>query len=398
MIDEAVSAHLEEADDLDWKKKLPPPAEVTRSDFPKDVAAMANVGGGVIVFGVAEEQKAARGRVDVGPVDEAYERTLCSAAMTAISPPVLNLRVHVVGDPGDHAVFVVVPPSVDVPHLVYRNDYFGAPRRNNADTVWMREREIAAMYRTRFEERRASAAALLELYDEGAAGRDSTERAWLIGVARPRVLSPLRTRLTRDEARELLMLGGRRALTIAPRGRRGRHLLEFVDMTNPRAGLRRWTAPNEATSEGMRWAESWASVHDDGSVTVATAVGGQRTGDGNLPGHRVEAATLECSVADLLGLVWELSRERSSGDYEIHVGIEWGGPEPLLIQTTNQFGTTYDDGSVPLARFTPIRTTVQTDVNLAAYRNQVRDVALDVINQGGIQHVQLISGQGDERS
>jgi hypothetical protein len=45
MLDEAAGQHLEETDDLDWKKDLPPAKGITQTDFPKDVAAMANSGG-----------------------------------------------------------------------------------------------------------------------------------------------------------------------------------------------------------------------------------------------------------------------------------------------------------------------------------------------------------------
>jgi hypothetical protein len=401
MLDEAVAIGLAETDDLDWKKDLPAASRVTQSDFPKDVAAMANIGGGVIVYGITEQQKEAQRRVDVGELDETHERTLRSAAVTAISPPVLHLGFRQVGDPGQRAVIVVIPPSIEVPHLVYRNDYFGAPRRNNADTVWMRERDIEAMYRARFDERRASTAALLELYDEAAAGRDTTQRAWLVGVARPRVLSPLRPRMTRDEARGHFQRGANRALTIAARGQIGRHLIEFIDMANPRAGLRRWTAPSIAPADTASWADSWASVHDDGSVSVATAVGGQRWryDDGVYRGNRIEEATLECCVADLLALVWQVSRERASGDYEVQLGVEFSGPGRLIIQTSDQFGMTYDHESVPLARFTPVRATLRTDVDFVTFHEQCRDLALDVVNQGGVQHLQLIStAERDEAS
>jgi hypothetical protein len=53
------------------------------------VAAMANSGGGVIVYGITENQKAAAGRHDIGEVDEAYGRTLRSATVT-ISPPIFG--------------------------------------------------------------------------------------------------------------------------------------------------------------------------------------------------------------------------------------------------------------------------------------------------------------------
>ena len=147
---------------------------------------MANSGGGIIVFGVRESQKAAVERVDVGELDEAYERSLRSAAITAISPPVFGLNVHRLGAVGNQAVVVEVPASIDGPHLIYKNDYFAAPVRNDSDTVWMKERQIEAMYRARFDERRHATEALDSLYGEAATGRDSDKRAWLIAVAHPR--------------------------------------------------------------------------------------------------------------------------------------------------------------------------------------------------------------------
>ena len=79
---------------------------------------MANSGGGVIVYGVRESQRVATERIDVGELDEAYERSVRSAAITAISPPVFGLNVHRLGDEGKRAVVVEVPASIDGPHLV----------------------------------------------------------------------------------------------------------------------------------------------------------------------------------------------------------------------------------------------------------------------------------------
>ncbi|WP_284294305.1 AlbA family DNA-binding domain-containing protein [Luteimicrobium album] len=211
---------------------------------------MANSGGGVIVFGVRESQKAATERVDVGELTEAYERSLRSAAITAITPPVFRLNVHRLGDEGNRAVVVEVPASVDGPHLIYKNDYFAAPVRNDSDTVWMKERQIEAMYRARFEERRHATEALDSLYDEAAAGRDSDKRAWLIAVAHPRIPRS-RDRLTREDARSVLTKTMGLALTYA--GRAGIHPLENVDRNNPRPGLRRWVAVNTATGERSVW-------------------------------------------------------------------------------------------------------------------------------------------------
>ncbi len=91
---------------------------------------MANSGGGVLVFGVTESQKAATGRKDTEERGERYESALSSAAVTAISPPVFGLEIVQLGAPGNQCVVVVIPPSVDGPPLIYKNEYFGAPLRN----------------------------------------------------------------------------------------------------------------------------------------------------------------------------------------------------------------------------------------------------------------------------
>lgn len=63
----------------------------------------------------------------------------------------------------------------------------------------MRERQIEAIYRARFDERRYSSEAIDALYDETATGPNTDQRTWFIGVVRPRVLALL-ARPDRDEA------------------------------------------------------------------------------------------------------------------------------------------------------------------------------------------------------
>ena len=389
LLDSAVAAGATESDDLDWKSELPPQKGLPQTDFPKDVAAMANSGGGVIVFGVHESQKAATGRTDVGDFDEGYERSLRSAAITAITPPVFGLNVFRLGSAeGERAVIVEVPASVDGPHLIYRGDYFGAPVRNDADTVWMKERQIEAMYRARFDERRHATEVLDTLYAEAAAGRDSETRAWLVAVAHPR-LPRVGSRLTRDEAREILAKAESLALFYAGRG--GIHPLESVDHHNPRPGLRRWVAVNSAAGEGSAWKEAWASIHHDGSVTIAAAVGGHRmSSDGYFDGWQVQSAAIECAMADLMALVRKTAEATGGGEYDIRVGIDFTGDHPLTISTIDNFGYHYDGASVPLHLYTPVEFTVNASEADLDFYWHVHDLAQDCVNQGGISNVLMI--------
>lgn len=390
LLDAAVENGVKETDDLDWKSELPPAKALQSTDYPKDIAAMANSGGGTIIYGIEESQKAAIKRLDVGELTETHERALRSAAVTAISPPIFGLGIREVGNPGSRAVAVLVPASADGPHLIYRNEYFGAPIRNDADTVWMKERQIEAMYRARFDERRHEAEALANLYDDAASGRDTNQRAWFIAVACPRLPASQPVRPPRGQAGEIFEAALVHGIFFAGRG--GIHPLEAVDRLNPRPGLRRWVAANTAESQHSRWKESWASCHHDGAVTLAAAVGGHPSGPNqNNPGERIDSSAIECAIADLMGLIRAVSERRGANEYDVRIGIEWTGGGPLIIQTVDNSGYVYDGTSFPLARYNPVLVTVRADADSLDYYQQVHDLAEDCINQGGLTNVRLIS-------
>lgn len=390
LLDAAVAAGVAETDDLDWKSELPPAKGASSTDFPKDVAAMANSGGGVIVYGVNEQQKVATDRVDVGAFSETHERTLRSAAITAISPPVFGLGIDLVRSPdGKRAIIVQIPASVDGPHLIYRGEYFGAPVRNNADTVWMKERQIEAEYRARFDERRHSQEALDRLYHESTIGRDTDVRAWLIGVARPRI-PRLGFQITRDQARAVLSEAEKLCLLYAGHG--GIHPLESIERSNPRPGLRRWVYANAATREETRWKEAWVSVHHDGSVAMAAALGAHRlpTQEGG-HGWEIDSSAIECSVADLMALVRATGAVTGSDEYSVRVGIEWAPVAPPLRIYTTYRGFYSDDESIPLHRYGPVEISVNARESDLDFYWHVHDLALDCVNQGGLARTHLIS-------
>lgn len=395
LIDAAVSAEVAETDDLDWKGELPPTSNLADTDFPKDLAAMANYGGGVIVYGVSESQKKATGRVDVGELTENHERTLRKVAVSAIRPPIFGLGIHRVGEEGSRAVAVVVPPSVDGPHLIFKKDYFGAPIRNNADTAWMAEREIAAKYRARFDAERHVSEVLDTLYTQIAAGLDTRARAWLIAVARPRAaVNPL-SRWVREDARALLKQAIDYSLSfaqnLAPRP------FSSVDWQNPRPGLRRWTALNKMTGEGNRCLAATLGVHFDGSVNLAMAVGGHRRSSGGVGeerpfygGHLISERVVEGAVADFMGLVRSVGESIGAVEYEVRVGIEWDGDVPLSLYYQSQ-GFDEDAGTVPMHRFAPVQSLVDIrSGDDAGFLRQVQELALDCVNQGGVERLHLI--------
>lgn len=360
------------------------------------MAAFANSGGGVIVFGIEETQRKATGRLDIGDVSESYERTLRRVAVSGIQPPVFNLDVVRVGDEGQRALVVVIPASVEVPHLIYKKDYFGAPIRNHADTEWMRERQLEALYRQRLDERRNSDRAVDDLFAEVADGRSDPARAWLVAVAYPRM--PLVGRsLDSSQMRTLVQGTVTTSLNWAARG--GVRPLEVVDRDNPRRGLRRWTVSSRYDFPAD-WRTGRMSVHDNGAVSVLMSAGGHRdaTGEGWYPGGRVRSSLIEGSISDWLGMLWETAKATGiASEYDAVLGIVYDGApgearDPIFIETTDWSGHPFDGTSVPLARFTPVRTSLRLDVDKETYVEQVYEVACDALNQGGVQNVKLIPG------
>jgi hypothetical protein len=386
MLEAAIRHGVTESEELDWKSAIYPEKGLANTDFPKDVAAMANSGGGVIICGVVEADKAATARNDV-ELTEGHERTLHSVAISAITPPVFGLKIHRVVGGAKRAVVIEVPKSIDGPHLIYRNDYFGAPRRNDADTVWMKEREIEAMYRARFDERRHSTEALDGLFKEAAAGRDTNDRAWFIAVAHPRIPN-LRVLPDRDQARAVLADADLISGTLT--NGKGTYPLRNVDRANPRPGLRRWVAVNTASTEQSIWREAWASIHHDGSVTLAVAVGGQRSEHGYLDGNQVQSSAIECAVADFMALIRANAKATENAEYEARVGIVWTGQPPLQILTVDNTGRLFDGVSTPLHTFTSVETTVDASESDNDFEMRVRDLARDCVNQGGISNLHII--------
>ena len=143
MIDEAIRQGIAETD-LDGKSEPPPAKGLAETDYPKDIAAMANSGGGKVVYEITEKDKKATGAAKAPRSRRSVEQAFRSVAVTSIHPPVFGLDIVQLGGEGNRCIAVIVPASVDGPHPIYRGEHFGAPVRNNVDTVWMKECEVEA--------------------------------------------------------------------------------------------------------------------------------------------------------------------------------------------------------------------------------------------------------------
>lgn len=97
-----------------------------QAELAKDIAAMANSGGGLIVFGVAESSdpgsSAAESLSPVGSIDDGDLQQIRQVAGSCIYPPVVRLelnRLAPTDDPTAGVLALVVPDSPQMPHLIH---------------------------------------------------------------------------------------------------------------------------------------------------------------------------------------------------------------------------------------------------------------------------------------
>lgn len=390
MIDDAVAQRIQESEELDWKSQLPNQKGFRENDIVKDIAAFANAGGGLIVFGVTEENKAAIGRMDAGELSEGYERTIQQACMTAITPPVFGVRALTVeSNNGTRSAAIMVPDSTDGPHLIWRGEYFGAPLRVSADTHWLREPQIESAYRARFDDARRGEEALQRIHDDMAAAALGVDGSYavLVGAARPRTRKP-RAELRRHVS---TIADGASLLARWWMGGDQTGPLEDLAIYSPRPTLSGRYLPPSGPG-GRR--EAHATVFDDGSVGLSWRAGGQlHPGSGKpFADHQVPTIALEAFAAGLLALVHRVAAEASPGDYEIMIGVA------QLDEPRQQIEFHVRDAAPPAGvhrpvsgRFRPVRIAADPAVTDTKFIQTAIDIATAALNQIGIEEPAVLS-------
>ncbi|WP_329595992.1 ATP-binding protein [Streptomyces pseudovenezuelae] len=317
MVAEAVQRKLAESDDLDWKEMVPEEAKVKGewNEFSKDVAAMANTRGGLLVYGVSDAVELVG--VDLDEIDDKKLGQWLRVHLQPVVTGVSYLRLPATDGSGRDVFVVDVPASETAPHFLYgwqQKDMdkttFNAPFRHRDDTAYMPEHQVAAAYRARFARQRAAEAALDEHVQHTTdliAGEKDNPAAWLVVVARPtRPLPRTVPAPTRVEAKYVLAQSVKRAeralsRAVPLRGLLGPQLFPDLLDNNPGRGLRRWVdtnmlVPTRATSRRGVLVE----LHHDGSVATAVDLSHKAPGDG-MPGSPV----LPVSCPALINTVFE---------------------------------------------------------------------------------------------
>lgn len=306
---------MAENDDLDWKQALPPEVEKKRLEFAKDVAAMANTRGGLIIYGVREENERA---VELTGVSngERDRQALRSFANRYVRPLVDGLLIEALdgedGAPGLIAVYV--PPSPDTPHVIGDTNAMGVPYRYETDTNWMSESQLERAYRDRFSRRADDRAALSALIDDLVPEIDLLKGVWVAVAARPVAPLPLLSSRPEREQVTATVLNARELVSEVFGESQGRvpvlnELLPNGAIINPRNGLRRWVVRSNHYSTDPHELVDCAlmELHHDGSVALAMGLfaflRGARVSDRVTDVRPVPIRLIDAVIAEATALV-----------------------------------------------------------------------------------------------
>jgi schlafen family protein len=415
----AVDEHVVETESLDWKGAYPWKGEDSAGEaaegrprkprnpgyeFAKDVAAMANTRGGLLVYGV-QEQRGVGAAKDFDPVDisEGVQRRLRAFAFERIRPIVVGLEMFpLASDDGKTTVLVVsVPRSPDAPHVIGERHELGVPHRDGTETQWMREREIERAYRERFSNQEAERRQLGLLISDAAHQLDMDGKAWIVASARSQTPVPaVSASLSSAEVRPALEAVLRRTLEVVPSGHGDRFLLvrELGSAAlNPRVGLRRWVARTTSTS-GPDALSTYVHVelHHDGSLVLAVALEGWRPPivEGV---HQVICPMVESFAADFVALV-ESFGIRSVGYAPMSYQVDLCRSDDLPYEAIDRvhmggFATSMQEvvpGSRRVRSLTPIMGEVPLTGDLDGLRDVATDVATGVLHQFGVERLTLL--------
>jgi len=139
----------QEGDALDFKLQLPGREDKARREFLKDVCAFANAGGGTIIFGVIEEDGAAKclAPIYTEGADAAILR-LGQIIDSGIEPRLQGWRFNAINVQGGYALALRVPASFDGPHRYSVNDASRFVMRSGRHTVDLTYAQLRAAFGT----------------------------------------------------------------------------------------------------------------------------------------------------------------------------------------------------------------------------------------------------------
>ena len=411
LIEKAIEAGLEETADFDMKRVVPNLKEdKSKQEIAKDIAAMANSGGGWIIYGMGEGASDIAESIHPCKWTATEEQQMLNIAYTKIDPPVVGLEFNKIPcgeNPDDgYVVLMHIPDSVDAPHFARKgDDAFRAPWRNGPHTAFMTERDIERSFRERFQRGVEQEKTLQGYFEQAADALNPEEGVFLALAAVPVTPSSSPGSAGRNAAMEHITPGVYPYFMASQRGNypnEGKTYTEFTFMWTAGErvkGMRRWVIRNlQQTTRG----KYRKYLHDDGTLLGAYQLGGVYNESApsdqypvGKPNHCM-SKDIEYALIDFFSLLREHAQERRVfGGFRIRVGLVGDANSPILVRTFTGFMQVLIDESCsePIKRFQPVSTFIDPLAPIEDILPPLRTLALDIVNQGGIQNLQVIAGE-----
>ncbi|WP_207564002.1 AlbA family DNA-binding domain-containing protein [Streptomyces sp. CA-256286] len=415
-------AHIEQAadeidgerDDLDWKRDLPKKADPGEwNEFSKDVTAMANARGGLLIYGVRNDRKITG--VDLNAV---HTEHLFKWLRANTQPYVAGVDAYTLSsEDGRLSVLVVdVPASAMAPHFILGSTQrekeiraFAVPFRYSDHTGWLAEHEIDRAYRDRFARHAAADQALerhLDRVREVVLTDGLPPVAWLIAVSRPsRPLPPLVPTTGRDQAREVL--SSTLATAADLQGEFGvMQLMRDTISGAPQVGLRSWIEGNffhPFKGARPRGRLMLVELHHDGTVVYAVDVSRrarQKDIISTVPPQDaytpVETRAVQVGACEVVALSHEFRRARrieSSTDLAaVLVSVEKSPAPGLLFPGYAPVVENHGFLDVPATarcpkKILPVGSELPPAADRTALRGCAQSLASGLLNQFGLESI-----------
>lgn len=410
LIEKAIEAGLEETADFDMKRVVPNLKEdKSKQEIAKDIAAMANSGGGWIIYGVGEGASDIAGSIHPCEWTATEEQQMLNIAYTKIDPPVVGLEFNKIscGENSDKKLVLMhIPDSVDAPHFARaEKNNFSAPRRNGPHTKPMTYRDIERGFRERFQ-RGAEQEKTLQDYFEQAAEALNPEQGVFLAIAAVPVSPKISAgSVDRDKAIQHTTPRAYSYLMASQRGscsKEEKIETEFNFIWSQGEcvkGMRQWVVRSSAQAA----AKYRKHLHDDGTLTGGYCLrrnvrGVQSTSEQYVAGeiNHCNSFNVEKALIDFFPLLREHAQERSvSGGFRIRVGLVGDANSPIVLRNHDKFtwNLMLQSEPEPIKRFQPVSTFIDPLAPIEDILPPLRALALDIVNQGGIQNLQVIDGE-----
>lgn len=388
----AVEHSVEETSDLDWKR-VAYDSRKPRWDeeAAKDIAAMANSGGGWIVFGIEEDgDKNAASKIAPISWSATDQQRILRAAYAKIGPPVVGLDFHEVpcgNESGGSVVMMRVPDSADAPHFAKKgDDAFVAPRRNGPHTVYMSDREIERGFRERFQHADDQERLLQDRYERACEALRPEDGVFLAVAAVPFEQS---TRREPTDAERVYRYRDDPLLSARAGLRTSRNWWQGGDL---KKGLHQWVL---RAGKNVHW-KFRKLVCDDATVLGAYQLGLLVTDEERSSQYPVgltnhcRAVDIETALIDHITLLRSHAKERQAhGGFRIRAGLVGIDGEPIYIRVIDDWaGRLLDTDSMePIVRFQPITLALDPLLDIDEVLPIIKELARDLISQGGVEYL-----------